>query len=203
MKIEEKILVLRKQNNLSQEQLAEQIGVSRQSISKWELGETVPDLHNIVRLSEVFGVSTDYLLKGVDSSAANAHEETAKESDPFSKAGKIHLDLDLGASKTVRRLRRFSVDIWLLALVAFFLLGYFDHWHPGWLVFVIAIPLSSIKRGKFISLDIWMLALVAFFVLGYFGHWHPGWLVFLLAAAINVPTIRFNRDRRRGRDDWD
>lgn len=44
MEIGNKILILRKQNNLSQEELAEKVGVSRQTISKWELGETSPDL---------------------------------------------------------------------------------------------------------------------------------------------------------------
>lgn len=58
----EKIQQLRKNNNLSQEQLAEQLSVSRQSISKWELSESIPDINKIVQLSKVFQVSTDYLL---------------------------------------------------------------------------------------------------------------------------------------------
>lgn len=58
----EKIQQLRKKNNLSQEQLAEQLSVSRQSISKWELSESIPDTNKIVQLSKAFQVSTDYLL---------------------------------------------------------------------------------------------------------------------------------------------
>lgn len=190
MKIEEKILTLRKQHGLSQEQLAEKIGVSRQSISKWELGEASPDLGNIVRLSEVFNISTDYLLKDFPSGESKAAEQTTEIKASIEAASKDIIIRN-------RRRGRFSVDIWLLALVAFFLLGYFDFWHPGWVVFLIAIPLSAIKRGKFISVDIWLLALVAFFILGFFGYWHPGWLVFLLAAAINVPTIRISSRNRK------
>lgn len=63
MNLSEKIFELRKANNLSQEQLAEKIGVSRQSISKWESGETTPELERLVELSTAFNVTTDYLLK--------------------------------------------------------------------------------------------------------------------------------------------
>lgn len=63
MKLAEKIQELRKKNGLSQEQLAEQLGVSRQAISKWESGQSAPDIDKIVLLSEFFRISTDYLLK--------------------------------------------------------------------------------------------------------------------------------------------
>jgi transcriptional regulator with XRE-family HTH domain len=58
----EKIHQLRKAKGLSQEELASQLTISRQAISKWELGEAMPDTDNIVQLSKLFGVSTDYLL---------------------------------------------------------------------------------------------------------------------------------------------
>ncbi|MEA4994312.1 MAG: helix-turn-helix transcriptional regulator [Oscillibacter sp.] len=62
MSLSKKIYELRKANNLSQEQLAEKVSVSRQSISKWESGETTPEIERIIELSKVFNVSTDYLL---------------------------------------------------------------------------------------------------------------------------------------------
>lgn len=62
MQLADNILQLRKALGLSQEQLAEQIGVSRQSISKWETGQSAPELEKLVALSKVFGVSTDTLL---------------------------------------------------------------------------------------------------------------------------------------------
>ena len=62
MTLGEKILQARKDRGLSQEQLATQVGVSRQAISKWELGESTPELENILQLSKVFSLSTDYLL---------------------------------------------------------------------------------------------------------------------------------------------
>jgi transcriptional regulator with XRE-family HTH domain/multisubunit Na+/H+ antiporter MnhG subunit len=63
MILAEKIMELRKKNGWSQEELAEKMEVSRQSISKWESAQSVPDMGRIVRLSDLFGVSTDYLLK--------------------------------------------------------------------------------------------------------------------------------------------
>lgn len=59
----DKLIQLRKKAGWSQEELAEQMDVSRQSVSKWEGAQSVPDLKKIIRLSELFGVSTDYLLK--------------------------------------------------------------------------------------------------------------------------------------------
>ena len=59
----DKLIDLRKKNGWSQEDLADKLDVSRQSISKWESAQSVPDMNRILKLSEIFGVSTDYLLK--------------------------------------------------------------------------------------------------------------------------------------------
>ena len=63
MILADKITEMRKKNGWSQEELADQLEVSRQSVSKWESAQSVPDMNKILRLSELFGVSTDYLLK--------------------------------------------------------------------------------------------------------------------------------------------
>ena len=63
MILADKIIDLRKKNGWSQEELAEKLDVSRQSISKWESAQSVPDLSRVIRMAELFGVSTDYLLK--------------------------------------------------------------------------------------------------------------------------------------------
>ena len=77
MTLGEKIQILRKQNGMSQEQLSALTAVSRQAISKWEVGESIPDVDNIVQLSEIFGVTTDYLLKnGTGGIVAPIKEET-------------------------------------------------------------------------------------------------------------------------------
>ena len=59
----DKLIELRKRSGWSQEDLAEQMGVTRQSVSKWEGAQSVPELEKILQLARIFGVSTDYLLK--------------------------------------------------------------------------------------------------------------------------------------------
>ena len=63
MEFHEKLQILRKQKNITQEQLAKKLYVSRTAVSKWESAQTVPDLQKILQLAELFGVTTDYLLK--------------------------------------------------------------------------------------------------------------------------------------------
>ena len=66
MTIADRISELRKSRELSQEELAEMTGVSRQAVSKWESEQSVPEMDKIITLSEIFGVTTDYLLKGIE-----------------------------------------------------------------------------------------------------------------------------------------
>ena len=66
MKIADRIQRLRKMKGISQEELAEKMGVSRQAVSKWESEQSIPDLDKIIVMSEYFEVTTDYILKGVE-----------------------------------------------------------------------------------------------------------------------------------------
>ncbi len=81
MAISDKILNLRKENGLSQEAFAEKLGVSRQSVSKWESGAAMPDIDKIVSISEIFGVTTDYLLKENTPRTLNDSEDCSCELD--------------------------------------------------------------------------------------------------------------------------
>lgn len=74
MKLNEKIYFYRKQAGLSQEGLAEQVGVSRQAVSKWELGEATPEVEKLLALAKAFGVTTDELL--------SQEEPAEKEPEP-------------------------------------------------------------------------------------------------------------------------
>lgn len=79
MTIGQKIQFLRKQRSWSQEMLAEQLSVSRQALSKWELGTSVPDAVNLLKLSKLFAVSVDYLLDDtVDAPEDGQSHNTAK-----------------------------------------------------------------------------------------------------------------------------
>ena len=79
MLLSEKIMQLRKKNGWSQEELAAQLDVSRQSVSKWEAGNSIPDLNKILLLGQIFGVSTDYLLKDEIEDITYSKEEVQEE----------------------------------------------------------------------------------------------------------------------------
>lgn len=63
MKFADKLIQLRKQYSMSQEELADKLDVSRQSVSKWEGEQSMPELSKIIQIAEMFNVSTDFLLK--------------------------------------------------------------------------------------------------------------------------------------------
>jgi len=86
--LSEKLYQLRKKSGLSQEQLAEQLNVSRQAISKWESGSAFPESEKLIIISNYFGVSVDYLLKDdVEEDAKTANNEAGK--NPKMLAGLI------------------------------------------------------------------------------------------------------------------
>lgn len=87
MKFEEKLMMLRKSRGMSQEDLAEKLQVSRQAVSRWESGATWPDVPNLIQLSALFGVTTDYLVREEceeekeEATEAKTQEQDKTESD--------------------------------------------------------------------------------------------------------------------------
>lgn len=71
----ERLAELRRTGGMSQEELAERLDVSRQAVSKWERGESQPDIGNLIAISELYGVSIDYLAKGDMEMSAGGHDE--------------------------------------------------------------------------------------------------------------------------------
>lgn len=78
MKFNEKIIQLRKEKGLSQEELGEKLNVARQTISKWELGETTPEMDKLVQLSEIFNISLDSLIKDKEEIKTENNTNTQK-----------------------------------------------------------------------------------------------------------------------------
>lgn len=81
-----RLLQYRKNSGLSQEELAEKIGVSRQAVSKWERSEASPDTDNLIRLAEVYGVSVDELLRGSVNNKTESTETEKEAESPEPKA---------------------------------------------------------------------------------------------------------------------
>jgi len=130
MKISEKIRILRKQRGMSQEDLASALYVSRQSVSRWELDECQPDLDCIVQLSDIFGVTTDYLLKEEELAKSRQNTATvgghavgdvAAAADDFSEIEKFNMQ-----GKLISLFRKRNQKIqggYVLGLVASIIVG--------------------------------------------------------------------------------
>ncbi|MBO3446042.1 helix-turn-helix transcriptional regulator [Clostridium sp. CCUG 7971] len=79
MKIQEKIKKNRQKNNWSQDDLAKKLNISRQAISKWETGESIPDVDKLVLMSEIFDITLDELIKGEKPKQPLIVEEKSKK----------------------------------------------------------------------------------------------------------------------------
>ena len=86
MDIAERLQELRKKAGYSQEQVAEQLGLSRQAVSKWESGQGKPEIDNVVKLVELYGVSADYILLGIENSTPTPATEKKKLSKEYRRA---------------------------------------------------------------------------------------------------------------------
>ena len=94
MDISEKIIKLRKTNGWSQEDFAEKLYVSRQAISRWENGTALPDAENVLQISKLFGVTTDYLLNDdyeSDRDIPVVKTATQETEDLFLRKKRLHL----------------------------------------------------------------------------------------------------------------
>jgi bacteriophage CI repressor helix-turn-helix domain len=78
MNLSDRIQYLRKARGISQEGLADQLGVSRQAVSKWESEQSMPDLDKIISMSDYFEVTTDYLLKGIEPVVQKEEEQSIR-----------------------------------------------------------------------------------------------------------------------------
>lgn len=112
MKLADKIMTLRRQKGWSQETLAEKLDVTRQSVSKWESAQSVPDLDKILALSELFGVTTDYLLKDGDMENEAGNRFADSEAQGFSARL-----VDLPEAKEFLELKRASAP-WISGAIS-------------------------------------------------------------------------------------
>lgn len=110
MDINERLYELRKNNNWSQEELAEKLNVSRQTVSKWESSKTIPELEKLVKLSEIYNISLDELIKGVTS-------ETISKENSNKKLSKLKLFI----KKHLKKIIVLLAIIIALCIVIFFI----------------------------------------------------------------------------------
>lgn len=119
MILADKIIEERKKNGWSQEELASKLGVSRQAVSKWESSESIPDLQRILQMSELFGVTTDYLLKDeIEEERQNEYIETKTIKVSMEEANQ-YLDMKSRGSRIVGN----ATSLCILSPVPLIILG--------------------------------------------------------------------------------
>ena len=123
----DKLVDLRKKNGWSQEELAEKLNVSRQAVSKWEGAQSIPDMARIIQLSELFGVSTDYLLKDnlepAETSQGTTVVQDAAPDAPVRTIGMEEANAFLKIKEENSRRVALGVLLCILSPVALILLG--------------------------------------------------------------------------------
>ena len=103
MKFNEKLVKLRKEAGLSQEELGNKLNVDRQTVSKWELGETTPELEKLMELSKVFNISIDKLVGKED-------DETLNE-DQRIFYGKVRLDYEYKSKTKIKGKKQYNLTM--------------------------------------------------------------------------------------------
>lgn len=200
---------LRMKKGLSQEKLAEQLGVSRQSVSKWEQGYAVPSSDNVLELSKLYGISADDILNcEAPKAAADEKEEASKPQK--SQQAEVHDDAVAEKEHEVKSTEKHKKHSWLFAgypCIAVFItlaLGAFDSelWKTSW-IFLLTIPLyytgSIAIRKKNALIFCYPVAVLIVFLLGgfYASLWHPLWILFVTIPIYYIAAAYAHKNRKR------
>lgn len=181
---------LRIENNLSQEKLGEKLGLSRQSISKWEQGNASPDIENIMKLSKLYNVSVESILNG---------EEDKDEVPPKAdKASQTSSEISQAEEKSKPRHSWVFYSYPVLMCILYVLFGIIfsaKGWYIGWIVFL-TIPLfytgvAAYNKRKPVIFCYPVLMLIIYLLGGFLLHlWHPLWIIFLTIPIFYIITAR-------------
>lgn len=212
MSFADNLQYLRKKNKITQEDLAESLNVSRQSVSKWETGEAYPETDKLIILCDKFGVTLDELLRGdltkETEEITNSQEEKAEavkseceNQTACSTCGACEKGCGEVHSKRTAIGAAISSATMVLCAIIYLCLGFaLNLWHPTWLVFLGGIivciwtgglledesnkPLKE-KIGGLVCGTVMISSALIFLSIGFIcGIWHPTWIVFVIAVGI-------------------
>ena len=190
--IAENITVLRKSRLMTQSDLADKLNYSDKAVSKWERGESVPDIMVLKAIADLFGVTVDYLL----TRDHKVYKEERKEVKKRKKSNRLFITLIS------------VVAVWLAAVIVFLNFDSFLSDLSGkWLTFIYAVPISSIVAvifnciwGKRIfniilsSLICWSL-IASVYLTVLISSGRNMWLLFTLGAPVQVMILLWSRLR--------
>ena len=184
---------LRKSKGISQEELAERLGVSRQAVSKWERNEAYPDTENLIAISKLFGVTIDELINSPDLPNFEYGTESLE--------GETETDTE-EASVSVRAVSFFQIiPVPIVITIVYLLLGFLTPrgWELGWTLYVL-LPVyytlvESIAERKLSSFAYPVFLTFVFLLLGmHFGIWHPLWVIYLTVPVYYAIAEYIDKD---------
>ncbi len=206
MSFADNLQYLRKKNKITQEELAEELGVSRQSVSKWETGEAYPEMDKLIIICDKFGVTLDGLMRGnvveedgenVDTEDIPSHEEGDGEEQPAKSSGCC--SCGGGHSEPSLLAQRLSALTVFACAFTYVCLGItLNLWHPGWLIFLGGIVVciwtgcltdksKNLKEriGGAVCGSTMIVAVIVYLAVGFtLKIWHPTWVVFIVGVGI-------------------
>lgn len=218
---------LRKRDKITQEELAEKLQVSRQSVSKWETGEAYPETEKIIALCDIFDVTMDCLMRGDVAASAKTEPRQSAAADTEEEAPRTYPQPDGGnvgtkegdmpdcsdGAKNHAWLKIagevINVLVMLGAIVSYLCMGsLLNLWHPGWLVFPLALSIWAFTDAVFIKpyglsknfsrlvgsriftglsgMTMILSATIYLFIGCVYGIWHPSWVIFIIALCAVV-----------------
>ena len=144
MSFGENVGYYRRQSNITQEELAEKLYVSRQTVSRWETDSTFPDVETLIKLCEIFGCNMDTLVRG-DAQDGDSSSVNSGLSENNDKIGKMKEELKQKRFLSERIVGVVAATLTLISILVYGLCGFLGGiWHPTWLVFVGAITVIAI-----------------------------------------------------------
>ena len=189
IKIANKLVELRKKNGLSQEELADKLGLSRQAVSKWERAESSPDTDNLICLAKLYNVSLDELLNTDETIEEISREVKEREEE---KGKEIERKTELSDAE-IKRNKRYNLieailsgSLFIIVTIIYFVVSFAhpSEWGRLWILYLFPIVIMSVvrclKHRRFCEFLYPVFATIVFLALGFYaGLFHPGWLVFI------------------------
>ena len=179
------ITLYRKQLGLTQAELAQKLNYSDKAVSKWERGESIPDVLTLADIAEQFGVSVNELLYGPKAAAPQPEPQQVREKETvMTKRGAMsRLEITENNRKIIQILA--SILVWVVALAIYVLLDSFDLPY-GWLIFFVAVPANAITLLSLRSawkMYSWNMALISAIMWGSLVLLHS---VILIFSSVNT-----------------
>ena len=216
-----RLMQYRKKAGLSQEELADKLGVSRQAVSKWECAESSPDTDNLIALSKIYGISLDELINGESEPKAKAMKDDGlnvhvkdddgsevhigKDGVEVIDADGTHIKRDTYFHKREHHKLKVAEDLVssltaIGVVIAYLLIGFFvkDGWRNYWVLFflipIVPTILPAIYYRKFTIFAYPVLVVAVFLSIGMFMNiWHPTWVMFLTIPVYYIVFHQVDR----------